>query len=618
MRGGRPGKILNLLNHLQQLHCKPPAVGARVARGKGVRPVVKRIAGTVLALLAVFASFGASALGLGQIEVKSKVGQPLVAEIPIISSDPTELEQLRAGLASPETFARIGLRPPIGIIAELQFTQALDARGNPIIRVTSTQPVSEPLLTFLVEVDWGQGRLVREYSALVDAPRTVSAPLQPDIAAPVLEAPAVIERPAEPTVATEEPVPPAEVPAAEPAPTETAAEPAPQDGTAIAPTEPQQPIAVATPVTRPVFDDNDYEVRRGDTLSSIASRVGGAGTLDQTMIALLRANPDAFIGGNINRLKAGAVLRMPGEAAMTELEAQQASAIVHSQTQEWRASRHAAPQPAGADAGAAATAQAATASTSTPSKRVADARLEIVPPGASDATKAGTQSGFSAGGEGAMLEQELTQTKETLAAREAEAEELKTRVAELEKLREQQQQLIAMKDSELAAAQQRLADAQKQQAQASAMPWVIGIGGALVLGGLVAWFLRRRDAAKPVFRAPTAAPAPSIADAFAPRSDEAVQPEIELEAVAPEPVAAAVVPERAPEPPARTVPAWHTGAQRDLLDPAAQAAHERLELARAYLDLGDLAGARQLLGEIVINGDHAARQQAQRMLRELE
>ncbi|HEU0306725.1 MAG TPA: FimV/HubP family polar landmark protein, partial [Lysobacter sp.] len=86
--------------------------------------------------------------------------------------------------------------------------------------------------------------------------------------------------------------------------------------------------------------------------------------------------------------------------------------------------------------------------------------------------------------------------------------------------------------------------------------------------------------------------------------------------VAPAPVA----PARAPEPPARAVPAWHTGggAQRDLLDPATQAAHERLELARAYLDLGDLAGARQLLGEVVINGDHAARQQAARMLRELE
>jgi pilus assembly protein FimV len=197
-------------------------------------------------------------------------------------------------------------------------------------------------------------------------------------------------------------------------------------------------------------------------------------------------------------------------------------------------------------------------------------------------------------------------------------------VAELEKLQQQQQQLISMKDSELAAAQQRLADAQKQQPQASAMPWAIGIGGALLLGGLVAWFLRRRDAAKPGFRAPVAATAPSIADAFAPRAlEEAAEAEDEPEA-APAVVAAA---SRAPEPrtaeprvePQRAVPAWHTGnAQRDLLDPATQAAHERLELARAYLDLGDLAGARQLLGEIVINGDHAARQQAQRMLRELE
>ena len=596
---------------------------------------MKRIAGTVVALLAGLASFGASALGLGQIEVKSKVGQPLVAEIPIVTSDPSELEQLQAGLASPETFSRIGLRPPIGIIAELQFTQALDARGNPIIRVTSTQPVSEPLLTFLVEVDWGQGRLVREYSALVDAPRTVSAPLQPDIAAPTVEAPAVIERPVDPAaVATEQS--PAPAPAETPPPEAAPSEPAPQDNTAIAPppqaAPPQQVAAIPAPVSPAALEGSDYEVRSGDSLSAIAARIGGPGTLDQTMVALLRANPEAFIAGNINRLKAGAVLRMPGADSMAELDAQQASAIVHTQIQEWRASRRAAPQPAEAGQGIvgpnvaqAKPAQAAAPTTSTsPSKRVADARLEIVPPGASDATKAGTQSGFSAGGEGAMLEQELTQTKETLAAREAETQELKSRVAELEKLQQQQQQLLSMKDSELAAAQQRLAQAQKTQTQASVMPWVLGLGGALVLGGLIAWFLRRRDAATPSFRAPVAAAAsPSIADAFAPREPEDVEEtetEIEAEAApAPAPAVTAVVPPaRAPEP-ARAAPAWHTGgAQRDLLDPAAQAAHERLELARAYLDLGDLAGARQLLGEIVINGDHAARQQAQRMLRELE
>ena len=578
---------------------------------------MKRIAGTVLALLAIFASFGASALGLGQIEVKSKIGQPLLAEIPIVTSDPSELEQLQAGLASPETFARIGLRPPIGIIADLQFTQALDARGNPVIRVTSTQPVSEPLLTFLVEVDWGQGRLVREYSALVDTPRTVSAPLQPDIAAPTVEAPAIIERPAEPaeTVATEA------QPQPEPTPTETPAnETTPQDTQAIAP---QQQIAVApTPVTRPALDGSDYEVRGGDTLSEIAARVGGAGTLDQTMIALLRANPDAFIGGNINRLKAGAVLRMPGDTAMTELDAQQASAIVHSQAQEWRASRRAAPQPADADVASASAAVAKSKQVSTSESagpRIADARLEIVPPGASDATQAGTQSGISAGGEGAMLQQELTTTKETLAAREAETQELKSRVAELEKLQQQQQQLIAMKDSELAAAQQRLAETQKQQTQASVLPWVIGIGAALVIGALVAWFLRRRDASVPKFRAPVA---PSIADAFAPAPSVEAEPAPVVEqepeqAPAMEPVAVAPAPTRAPEPPAKAVPAWHNGGAVRL-DPAAQAAHERLELARAYLDLGDLAGARQLLGEVVINGDHAARQQASRMLRELE
>ena len=629
MRGAPDAQNPNPLNHLRQLYCKPPAVRARVAPGSGVRPVVKKIAGTVLALLAASASFSASALGLGQIEVKSKIGQPFVAEIPIVTTDPSELEQLQASLASPETFSRIGLRPPVGIIADLQFTQALDARGNPIIRVTSTQPVSEPLLTFLVEVDWGQGRLVREYSALVDTPRTVSAPLQPEVTAPTVQAPAVIERPAE--VATEPAPEPTEQVATEtkpePSPTpqaDTTKEPAPQDTQAIAPTPvAPEPQVASTPIYRPAPDGSDYEVRSGDTLSSIAARVGGTGTLDQTMIALLRANPDAFIGGNINRLKAGAVLRMPEGEAMTELDAQQASAIVHSQVQEWRASRRAAPQPA--DAGETAAVQGRTASTTSTSKsqRVADARLEIVPPGASDATRAGTQSGISAGGEGAMLQQELTQTKETLAAREAETEELKTRVAELEKLQQQQQQLIAMKDSELAAAQQRLSQSQKQGPQASAMPWVFGVGGALVLGALIGWFVRRRDKATPDFRAQKAAAAPSIADAFAPRSDVAVEAEaaeeVELEAVA-APVAMAAAPAFAPEPPARAVPAWHTGAaaQRDLLEPAAQAAHERLELARAYLDLGDLAGARQLLGEVVINGDHAARQQAARMLRELE
>ncbi|HEY0660939.1 MAG TPA: FimV/HubP family polar landmark protein [Lysobacter sp.] len=554
------------------------------------------MAGTALALVLALASFSVAALGLGQIEVKSKIGQPLLAEIPIISSDPAELEQLQAGLASIETFARIGLQYPQGAIADLQFMQALDARGNPVIRITTQQPVTEPLLTFLIEVDWGQGRLVREYSALVDTPRTVSAPLQPSIDAPVMDAPGVIERP-EPIATTEPP--------AEPLPGEA---PPDDDTIAIDP----EPVAVATPPRAPAPSldaDQAYEVRNGDTLSAIAARASTGVTLDQTMIALLRANPEAFIDGNINRLKAGAVLRMPANNELASLDAAQASAIVRSQAQEWRESRRVAPQPADADAVAVST-PAPTTSTSSTSARVAGARLEIVPPGASDATRAGTQSGISTGGEGQMLAQELTQTKETLAAREAETQELKSRIAELEKLQQQQQQLIAMKDTELAATQARLAQTQKEQTQAAVMPWVLGGVGVLVLALLVGWFLRRRDDAKPKFRAPSpvTAPTPSIADAFVDMS----------------PAPARVEPRREPAPPAPAAPAWHAGNATSLEpasvdpDPVAQAGSERLELARAYLDLGDLASARQLLGEVVINGDHAARQQAARMLRELE
>ena len=94
----------------------------------------------VLLLLALVAG-PAFALGLGQIEVKSQRDQPLLAEIPIISSDPAELENLQARLASPETFARIGLEPPQGVVSDLQFTVALDAQGRPVIRVTSAVPV---------------------------------------------------------------------------------------------------------------------------------------------------------------------------------------------------------------------------------------------------------------------------------------------------------------------------------------------------------------------------------------------------------------------------------------------------------------------------------------------
>ena len=186
--------------------------------------------GLGLALL----SNAALALGLGEIKVKSQPGQPLLAEIPIISSEQGELEQLRARLASPTTFERVGLPRPQGLVNELDFSVALDEAGRPVVRVTSRTPVDVPAVNFLIEVDWGQGRLVREYSALVSAPGTLAAASQPVIDAPVAAPTDTIARPAQPVVATPPESVPAEraplpAPPRAPAPAPFAAAPAPQN-----------------------------------------------------------------------------------------------------------------------------------------------------------------------------------------------------------------------------------------------------------------------------------------------------------------------------------------------------------------------------------------------------
>ncbi|MDQ3617810.1 MAG: ferrous iron transporter B [Pseudomonadota bacterium] len=607
-----------------------------------------------LAAALMLASGTAAALGLGQIEVKSRLDQPLLAEIPIISSDPAELEQLQARLASPETFARVGLDAPRGLVSNLQFMIALDDRGNPVIRVTTPQPVDQPLLTFLIEVDWGQGRLVREYSALLDTPRTVSAPVQPTIQALVAAPSNTIVRPA---VVPQRPPPVAATPVQPEPAADNAVAPTPTPRPAPVPAAPPAPIAAA-----PTSAPGEYgPVQSGDTLSGIAGGLDASRetSLNQTMVALLRANPEAFIDGNINLLRQGAVLRVPATSEVAGIRAAEALAVVRGQVAQWREATRAVPQPATETVGPAST----TIATATPTPAAGSttpssgARLEIVPPGANQATQAGTQSGISAGGEGDMLRQQMQQTQETLAARDAELADMKSRIAELEKLQQQQQQLLTMKDSELAAAQQRLAQSGEANPNAAAqsnpaMPWVFG-GIGLILLALLGWWFSRRRAATPVFRAPDGpSRASSLADAFPPApvatpaaavgSDRSAQASVHHTADrntdvvqasaagvasshgASEESDPALWDRRERQPvPGKRAPTWHaadTAAGGDVVATATATdavGHDRLELARAYVALGDHDSARQLLGEVTVNGDHAARQQAARMLREL-
>lgn len=589
-------------------------------------------------------SSAALALGLGNIRVLSRPGQPLVAEIPVISSDPGELERATVGLASAATFERVGLSRPEGLVGELQFQFAQDAQGRAVVRVTSATPVQVPALSFLIEVDWGQGRLVREYSALVAAPEAATA-----VAEPVIEAPAA----APSNLIVREPAP---LPASAPTPTATP-KPAPATATAtVAPAAATRPAPVSQ-ATAP--DGTLAPVRSGQTLSGIAGQLArdNGVSLDQAMVALLRANPEAFIRGNVNLLRQGAVLRVPESGELQRIDSAAARVLVREHVAQWRQARAPIPQPALAGA-AASVARPATATAA-----ANDARLEIAPAVAGAQQAAGTTTGLEAGGEGDMAANEqLRQAREDLATRDAELQELRERVAELEKLQAQQQSLIAMKDSNLAAAQQRLAEVGKKEPAGTA-PWA-WLGVLLLVVAAAGWWLSRRRRPSPLPPAPGAGHAaamelsalaaampaveaqavardvPAVQE-HAPAADQSeveLEAEVEAEAEAvpfwsrpsagtpasrpprQEPVlssdAAPVSGADAPaEPAAQETDTWPAADMASLapLNPA-PAGRERLELAIAYLDLGDAETARTLLNEVAAGEDAQARAEAMELL----
>ena len=491
-----------------------------------------------LAVALALASPGVLAMGLGQLQVKSGLNQPLLAEIPIISATPSELDQLDVRLASPEAFSRVGLERPGELTANLQFSVGKNARGQPVIRVSTPGRFSEPVLSFLIEAEWGKGTVTREYTALIDPPYIAAAIIQPMLspttavapirtAAPVAAPPVVTEMPqrqpeAAQTAPAPEPEPIAAVATPLPRPTPNwptpvaprpstpatpmpAAEPQPsqKQQTAAAPVAKAPPafIPAPAPVAAAPASPGPYgPVSPGQTLWSIANSVrpDPGISINQMMVALLRANPDAFAQDNINLLKRGSVLRVPGQEEVGRLSAADAAVLVSQQASAWRAPRKAIPQPAEtADAQPVAavpkaeskpkptakpdpkpkpdvraeTAQAAAADKPGPPRVAAakavrpSSRLEIVPPSGNAAAR-GAQSGAAAGAGGTELRAELAQTREELAARTSEVIELKSRVGELEKQESDRQRLIEMQNSQMKDLQDRLKQMEAEQAAA--------------------------------------------------------------------------------------------------------------------------------------------------------
>ena len=246
-----------------------------------------RVRKLVLAIAAASAlsSGMAHALGLGEVTLQSALNQPLVAEIELLEVRDLASSELLPTLASPEAFTKAGVDRQY-FLTDLKFTPVLKPNGKSVIRVTSSKPMREPYLNFLVEVLWPNGRLLREYTLLLDPPLYTPQSVTPAAA---------------------------RLPVAAAAPATRVLAPAPRPATAVAkPVSPAAPTAASAPAAKPL-EGNQYKTTANDTLWEIAQRARAGGSVHQTMLAIQDLNPDAFIGGNINRLKSGQVLRLPNE-----------------------------------------------------------------------------------------------------------------------------------------------------------------------------------------------------------------------------------------------------------------------------------------------------------------
>ncbi|RQO58820.1 hypothetical protein DBR47_13765 [Paucibacter sp. KBW04] len=280
------------------------------------------------------ASTSAAAVGLGRLTVQSALGETLKAEIDITSLTAEEAGSLKVRVAPPDAYRATGVE----YNSVLTGTQVQVTRrdGRSYLRVSSDRAVQEPFVDVILELTWASGRLVREYTLLFDPP-AATRPSGP--------APAAVTSP----VFAQAPAPaPAALPAA--APSEAAPASAANGGSAAAarPKAEPKPRAEASPKTNspaPVPTEklvaaSEYKVKPGDVLYRIAVKTQPAGvSLDQMLVGLYRNNPDAFVDGNMNRLKSGAVLQVPPGDSLASLSPAEARQVIRAQSTDFSAYR---------------------------------------------------------------------------------------------------------------------------------------------------------------------------------------------------------------------------------------------------------------------------------------
>jgi pilus assembly protein FimV len=363
--------------------------------------VAKRSSRAVALLLVVPSA--AFALGLGDIRLLSPLGQPLKAQIGLLDATPGALQSLKVKLASQDTFARYGLSWP-QFLSGVHVKVVRAADGRQVVELSSDQPVTDPVVTLLVEANWNRGRLYREYTVLLNPP--VYVPHQSQAATPQVLPAATGLAHREGKIAR------SQAPAA-PAPSPAPATPATAQSAAAAGSSSSSGAAAAGA-------PHSLVVRLGQTLSGIADRLSGTGLQSgltrSWMVAIYRANPDAF-DHNMNLLRSGAVLRIPDRAAAAAIAPAAATAEISRQYAAWHSGL---PQAAQAASG--------------------PGRLRLVAP-KGGAGASGNSAGASTG---------------EVKALQAQVQSLQTQLAS-------EHRLLQMKDAQLASMEARMAGNQASQ-----------------------------------------------------------------------------------------------------------------------------------------------------------
>lgn len=454
----------------------------------------------ILAMLLSSLATQVFALGLGTVTVESALNQPLRVRIEILQLGDTRLQDVSVQMASLADFQRFNI-DRIGFLSNVRFSIASSPDGN-FVTLTTNQVVREPYLSFILDTRWPGGRLLSEHTILLDLPvfdtqqpvSTVRQPISPVLQPPATStqpgvntatspaAPVTTPAPSAPTTAPittpEDPAPaaPAE-PVTEPVAVEAepvASEPEPevepevelQDEPATA--EPEAP-APAADVTEPEdaaieveteaasAEPATIETTATDTLSDIALQVrpDSSVSMQQTMLAIQRLNPDAFIDGNINRMRSGQVLRVPDLATVQSIDAREAATEINRQNQDFA---NTDVQPLAA-----------------PSNQTADqdatpqGQLSVVTN--ETAIDASSGAGQLDAAENAELDQRIAELESALAVQQEEAdrarierEELDARMDELEQQIAAAQEIIRLQDIQLAQLQDSLARAAEEQA----------------------------------------------------------------------------------------------------------------------------------------------------------